>query len=225
VIDEQAPAYRCAHCPRLLHADELSRLACRICEDRATEQVQAFPGLYQQLERALAPGATASAGGRVTASRSAPLPVALQPLSLRGPGGIVSMLLGIEQRWRIQLDWTLLPQRGGYEKSLAGTVTVIANNLPWACSDYPDVAADLKLISSLHQQADSAVNGTRDQRVPIGCCPAVSEETGVACGERMKVSPWASAIRCGGCGTQWGRDEWLRLGAAMRGLPVPGLAA
>ncbi|MFF4403612.1 hypothetical protein [Streptomyces sp. NPDC001404] len=221
--DEQEPVYRCTHCPRLLHADELHRYACRICETRATEQVQALHSLYRQLETVLRPGKTTSTG-RAPASRTAPLPVALQPLTLRGPGGIVSMLLGIEQRWRIQLDWGFLPQRGGYEASLAGTVMVIANNLPWACDEYPDVAADLKLIGSLHAQASAAVSGERDTRVPVGECPAF-DEGGAPCGQQLKVSPWAMVIRCGSCGAQWRRDEWLRLGAAMRGLPLPGAAA
>ena len=223
--DEQEPAYRCTHCPRLLHPTELGRPVCRVCEDRATEQVQAFPVLYRELGATLRPGSTPGSGGRVSVGRAAPLPVALGPLSLRGPGGIVSMLLGIEQRWRIALDWERLPERGGYETSLAGTVRVIVNNLPWACSEYPYVGPDLKLIASLHRQADSAVNGERDQRVPIGHCPVVDEETGAPCGERLKVSPWAASIRCGGCGTKWGRDEWLRLGAAIRGLPTVVVAA
>jgi hypothetical protein len=218
--EEQEPAYRCTHCPRLLNDRELGRPACFICEDRAVEQVRAFPVLYRQLEAALRPGSTAAAGGRVAVGRTAPLPVALGPLTLRGPGGIVSMLLGIEQRWRDALGWTDLPERGGYEASLDGAVQVIVNNLPWACSEYPYVGPDLKLIASLHHQADSAVNGERDQRVPIGHCPVVNEETSAACGERLKVSPWALAIRCSGCGTKWDRDEWLRLGAAIRGLPL-----
>ncbi|MFF7881036.1 hypothetical protein ACH40F_07840 [Streptomyces sp. NPDC020794] len=223
--EEQEPAYRCTHCPRLLHANEFHRHACFICEDRAVEQTQAFPRLYRLLGAALCPGSTSGAGGRVATSRGAPLPVALQPLSLRGPGGIVSMLLGIEERWRAALGWEALPERGGYEASLAGAVGVIANNLPWACADYPYVGPDLKLINSLHQQADAVVNGVRDQRVPIGSCPAVNEDTGAPCGERLKVSPWALAIRCSGCGTKWDRDEWLRLGAALRGLPVQVVAA
>lgn len=222
---EQEPAYRCTHCPRLLHAEELGRPVCRVCEDRATEQVQAFPALYRHLGAALHPGSTPGAGGRVSAGRTAPLPVVLQPLSLRGPGGIVSMLLGIEQRWRAALGWAPLPERGGYEPSLDGTVQVIGNNLPWACSEYPYVAPDLKLIASLHRQADGAVNGDRDQRVPIGRCPVVNEETEAMCGERLKVSPFALLIRCSGCGTRWDRDEWLRLGAVLRGLPAPVVAA
>ena len=223
--DEQAPAYRCAHCPRLLHADELHRYACRVCEDRATEQVRALPALYAMLEDVLTPGRNGGSAGRAPSGRTAPLPVALQPLNLRGPGGIVSMLLGIEQRWRIQLDWTTLPQRGGYEATLTGTAKVVADNLPWACDQYELVADDLKLIGSLHGQAHAAVTGERDVRLPLGMCPTVNEESGAACGERLKVSPWALTIRCGGCGTRWGREEWLRLGAAMRGLPMPVVAA
>jgi hypothetical protein len=223
--NDQAPALRCAHCPRLLHADELHRYACRVCEDRATEQTRALPGLYDRLEDVLAPGRAGGSGGRMPSGRTAPLPVALQPLSLRGPGGIVSMLLGIEQRWRIELDWTTLPLRGGYETTLAGTAKVVADNLPWACDQYPLVADDLKLIGSLHGQAHAAVTGERDVRVPVGVCPTVNEETRAVCGERLKVSPWALTIRCGGCGTQWGREDWLRLGAFMRGLPMPVVAA
>lgn len=223
--DDQQPAYRCTHCPRLLHASELHRQACRVCEDRATEHVQQLPLLYRQLEAALQPGRTGGNAGRASSGRTAPLPVALQPFNLRGPGGIVSMLLGIEQRWRIQLDWEYLPQRGGYEATLAGCAQVIVNNLPWACDKYEDVAADLMLIASLHAQATSVVTGERDVRVPIGTCPTVNEGTGVACSQPLKVSPWAPSIRCGGCGTQWRREEWLRLGAAMRGIPLQAVAA
>jgi hypothetical protein len=224
-LDEQQPAYRCTHCPRLLHASELHRQVCRPCEDRATTQIRELPTLYRQLEAALQPGRAGGSAGRAPASRTAPLPVALQPLNLRGPGGIVSMLLGIEQRWRIELDWALLPQRGGYEPTLDGTAKVIANNLPWACDGYVEVATDLMLISSLHGQATSAVTGEHDVRVPIGSCPVANEETKAVCGQALKVSPWAPSIRCGGCGTVWRRDEWLRLGAVIRGLPVPVVAA
>lgn len=221
---DQAPEFRCVHCPRLLHADELNRFACRVCEDRASEQLSKFVDLYHRLEAALTPGSTPTAAGHVSgATKTAPLPVALQPLSLRGPGGIVDSLLGIEQRWRYALNWHNLPMRGGYESSLRGCVPVLANNVGWACDSYDQVGADLKLINSLHQQADAVVNGTREQRVPIGYCPVVNDEQ-VACGERLKVSPFANEIRCTGCGTRWGRDEWLRLGAVLRGLTAPMLA-
>ena len=222
--DEQEPAYRCTNCPRLLYTDELDRQVCRVCEDRATTQLQALPGLYGQLEHVLVPGA-GHGGSRVTATRSAPLPTALQPLNLRGPGGIVSMLRDIEDSWRATLGWTIATFRGDYQQTLGAVVPFLVNNLPWACAAYEEVAFDLQVIGRLHAQAQGVVTGERDVRVPIGCCPVVHEESGIACGERLKVSPWALTIRCGGCGTRWQRDEWLRLGAAMRGLPVTAIAA
>ncbi|MGA5820831.1 hypothetical protein ACPC54_23560 [Kitasatospora sp. NPDC094028] len=217
--DDNTP--RCAHCPRLLRHDELHRYACRVCEDRATAQLRAMPGLYEQLGSKLAPTAAASNTGRITgASGTAPLPAALTPLDLRGPGGIVSSLLGIEQRWRDQLDWEPLPFRGNYEASLAGCVTMLTNNLPWACEHYADISAEMKLVNSLHTQADATVTGQWEQRVPIGHCPT-GADTGQPCGERLKVSPWALEIKCGGCGTTWPRNEWLALGAALRGFDTP----
>jgi hypothetical protein len=223
--DEQEPAYRCTHCSRLLYQDELSRYACRVCEDGATTQLQALPALYGQLEHSLRPGSTPSSGGRVTTTRSAPLPVALQPLTLRGPGGIVTELQFIEDSWRRTLGWTVATFRGDYQQTLNAVVRFLANNVPWACGSFEEVADDLKVIARLHAQALAAVTGEHDVRVPIGCCPNVDEETGALCGQRLKVSPWAPTIRCGSCGTQWGRAEWLRLGAAMRGIPLPGVAA
>lgn len=222
--DEQEPAYRCTHCPRLLHAEELGRPVCRICEDRATEQLAALPGLYQGLEAALAPGA-AHSGSRVTATRNPPLPAALQPLNLRGPGGIVTELQFIEDSWRRTLGWTIAPFRGSLQQTVGPVVAFLTANLPWACDSFEEVADDLKVIGRLHNQATSAVTGERDTRVPIGCCPTINEDTGAGCGEKLRVSPWALVIRCTSCGASWQRDEWLRLGATLRGLPVPVIAA
>lgn len=207
--DEQEPAYRCTHCPRLLHANELGRPVCFVCQDRAIEQTQAFPALYRQLESALRPGSTSGVGGRVTVSRGAPLPVALQPLSLRGPGGIVSMLLGIEERWRIQLDWSRLPVRGGYEKSLAGAVQFLSNNLPWACDKYERVAEDLDLIGHLHSQARNIATGEKARLVNV-TCRAVYDD-GTECGERLPININRSFAICQHCGARWGREEWVRL--------------
>ena len=221
--DDQQDAYRCTHCSRLLFADELERFACRVCEDRAREQLGAMPGLYQQLGSLLQPGATPSNGGPVSgATKTPPLPVNVAALDLRANGGMVSLLLDIEDSWRRQLGWTIAGFRGDFEQTLAAVVPVLVNAIGWACSDYEDVADDLATIRRLHNQASQLVTGNREQRVPLGCCPARDEQSGAVCGSRLQVSPWALRISCGSCGSSWPRDEWLRLGAAMRGFPVPG---
>lgn len=223
--DDQEPEYRCAHCSRLLYQDELDRYACRVCETRASEQIKALGTLYGQLASVLQPGAAPSGGGRVATSKSAPLPVALQPLSLRGPGGIVGELQAIEDAWRKALGWTIAPWRGSVEQTLPHVVKFLGNNVGWACDSYEDVTEDLRVISRLHGQATSAITGERDVRVPIGVCPiTVDESTGEQCGATIRMSPWAPTIRCGTCGTTWGKKDWLRLAAVMQGFPVPGAA-
>lgn len=223
--DQQPPETRCAHCPRLLHYDELDRWACRVCEDRAQEHIAALPGLYRQLCDQLAPGATgADAAGHVSgATRSAPLPVSLAALDLIAAGGMVTRLQAVEDDWRRTLGWRVATFRGSQEQTLGEVTVFLRNNVGWACSRYEDVADDLRLIGDLWARADAVVNGVRERRVPIGCCP-VKSEAGVLCGERLRVSPWALFIKCSGCGTRWDRDEWLKLGAILRGFPVPGAA-
>ena len=224
--DEQEPAYRCTNCPRLLHAEELHRQVCRVCEDQAAKQLRELATLYGKLADVLAPGAAHSGGGRVTTSKTAPLPVALAPLDLRGPGGIVSVLVGIEIRWLEANDFTTPGFRGSYEQELPLSVKVLINQLPWACDSFSAVAEDLGKIARIHGRADAAVSGERDVRVPLGTCPTVTDQaSGELCGSKLRVSPWSTVIRCGLCNSQWGRDEWLRLGAAMRGIPMPDRAA
>lgn len=213
---------RCTSCRRLLFETELDRWACRVCEDNARDQLGQMASLYTELGSRLQPGAGGSNTSRVTgATKTPPLPVALAPLNLRGPGGMTALLLAIEDSWRHTLAWTVAPFRGNTEQTLAGVVGFLECNVGWACSRYDEVAEDLKTIRQIHTNATAIVNGTTDTRVPVGCCPAVNLTTGTACAQPLKVSPWALQIRCGGCGSAWQRDEWLRLGAAMRGLSWP----
>ena len=217
--DDQEPPTRCVHCPRLLHVDELDRWACRVCEDRANQHITELHTWYPQLSAKLTPsGAGGDNAGHVTgATRTAPLPVAIGPLDLLGPGGVVTQLRSIEDDWRKTLGWTIAPFRGNDRQTLPVVVAFLRNNAGWACSRYEDVAVDLGVIRTLHARVDAVVNGRKEAQVPVGCCPVVTGE-GAVCGERLKVSPFAMEIRCGGCGTRWARDEWLRLGAKLRGL-------
>jgi len=205
-----------------LHHDELDRVVCRVCEDRAREQLDQLLKWHAQLPAKLLPGAgRGDQTGRVTgATRSAPLPVVLGPLNLIGPGGMVAQLQTVEDDWRRALGWTVQPWRGSAAQTLPHVHRFLLNTLGWACSGYADVADDLAAVRRLHLQVDTVINGAKDPQVPIGTCPVMSQ-AGVACGERLRVSPFALRIQCPGCGTRWDRDQWLALGAAMRGLSSP----
>lgn len=219
---EQAAEFRCTHCPRLLHHDELTRWACRVCEDRALKQIRELATWYPRLGDKLAPaGASGDNAGPVTgATRTGPLPVSLGVLDLVGPGGVATQLGVIEDDWRKTLGWTIATFRGNAAEAIATVIPFLVNNLPWACGMYEDVAEDLKTIRILHARVDALVNDRREAQVPLGCCPVVNAE-GAICGQKLRVSPFSAEIRCTGCGTRWARDEWLRLGAVIRGFPVP----
>jgi DNA-directed RNA polymerase subunit RPC12/RpoP len=212
--DEQEPQYRCTHCSRLLHREELERFACRICEDRANKNLRALPDLYADLAKALPPSSSAKRGGRVTASRTAPLPVALQPLHLRTNGGIVTELQDIEDSWRKAANRTVATFSGSTEQTLDTVVTYLRINLQWACWDYEAVADDLDTISSLYWQAKNAISGTTSQLITVHC--RLLYDDGSECEAPLKVDINRTSVKCQTCGTRWGQAQWMGLFEATR---------
>jgi Zn finger protein HypA/HybF involved in hydrogenase expression len=232
--DDQEPEYRCPACTRLLYRDELERQVCRVCEDRAGVQLRELPALYEKLGECLAPGRAGDSGKVSGATRTAPIPVSLAALDLRGPGGMTSTLLSIEDSWRTALGWghpvrtdgtrVFSAGRSNPELDLPKVVRFLTNNLPWACDRYEEAAYDLAEIGKLHSRAQAVISGVRRRRVPLGCCPTLTP-AGTACGAQLHVDPSALEIKCRDCGARWHRDSWLKLGAAMRELHLPEQAA
>jgi DNA-directed RNA polymerase subunit RPC12/RpoP len=224
---EQEPEYRCANCSRLLFTDELERFACRICEHRASKQLAELPSLYEELGDLLAPGSGASDNGaKVRVSKTAPLPVALQPLSLRAPGGIVAGLQAIEDSWRAALGWTMAPRSDGVrvfapwrtnpQAAIPQHAQFIANNLLWACASYEEIPFDLDVISDLYWQAKNTITGTRPRIIYVRC--RLLYDDGGECGAQMAVDINKTSARCPSCATRWGREEWVALYEATRGI-------
>ena len=213
---EQEPAYRCAHCTRLLYRDELARVVCFLCEDRAGQHLHELPGLYDELADYLQPGAAPSGSSRISASKTAPLPVSLQPLNLRGPGGIVGQLQSVEDAWRETLNFTIAPFRGNAEQTLAKVSKFLINNLRWACDSYAEVSDDLENFNHLHAQAKNIVTGERRHLVPVVCRYLYDDQT--ECGAPMRIDINKAAATCPTCRTRWGREEWVALFEATRSI-------
>lgn len=225
---DQEPEYRCSCCSRLLFADELERFACRICEQRASQQVTELPSLYEQLGDMLTPGSGGSdTSERVRTSKTPPLPVALQPLNLRAAGGIATKLQAIEDDWRAALGWTQGPRHDGHRwiaswrtksptYAVAGHAEFISNNLLWAVGSYPEVAYDIDVISDLYWQAKNTLAGKRVRLIYVRC--RALYEDGTECGSQMAVDINKTSARCPSCATRWGREEWVALYEATRGI-------
>lgn len=213
-LDEQEPAYRCSGCRRLLFATELDRHVCFLCENRASKHLSALPDLYADLGHALQPGAGIRSVRISGGSKTPPLPVALHPLTLRGPGGIATKLQAVEDDWRRAAGRTMATFAGTMEQTVATTVTFLRINLQWACSSYEDVADDLDTISGLYWQAVNVLSGKQPRLIPVRC--RLLYDDGNECGADLLVDLNRTSVKCSSCGTRWGSHEWMGLFEAVR---------
>jgi hypothetical protein len=212
VYDQPAADYSwptCTSCGRDLRDDELGRVACFICQDRADHNLASLAGdkgLYAGLRYALMPG-VGQKEGRISGSRTAPLPLRLEPLSLSARGGVVTILQTWQVDWHEALGWTHPRWRGNLQQQLDDTVQALRNNLNWAASShpaFPDFAAE---AASITRDCRRQATGEQPERRIALACP---------CGGTIRVTISTPGARCHTCSTQYGRTEVLELPLAAR---------
>lgn len=196
-------------CGRQMRHDELDRQACRLCQERADHALRQLPGvdgLYAQLATRLMPGR----GGDsvvVSASRTAPLPLRLEPLSLMARGGVVTVLQTWLVDWHEQLGWRHPRWNGGLQQQLDEAVRALRVNLEWAATSHPAFGEFSLEVTSLVRQCERQITGERQERPISVACP---------CGTTLRVTVSTPGARCRGCGTQYARSEVLDLPLAQR---------
>ncbi|MGW0626447.1 hypothetical protein [Streptomyces sp. NPDC002758] len=205
--DYEWPA--CQGCTRPLRHDELGRQSCRLCQDRVDTALRQLPGrdgLYARLATRLMPGR----GGDsivVSASRTAPLPLRLEPLSLMARGGVVTVLQTWQIDWHEQLGWRHPRWDGGLQQQLDQVVRALRTNLEWAASQHPAFGEFAQEVTGLVRQCERQVTGERKERpIAVAC----------SCGATLRITVSTPGARCGGCGTQYARTEVLDLPLAAR---------
>jgi len=204
--DQWADAPRCTACGRNLYADELGGFGCRLCVERCDQllgELAGPGGLYSRLSGALMPGA-GSEDGRVTGSRTAPLPLRIEPLSLMARGGVVTILQTWLIDWHEVLGWGFPRWEGDLQRQLDQVVGRLRGNLPWAASSHPafdEFAGEVRQITGACR---AQVTGERPERRITLTCP---------CGAALRVTLSTDGRRCTGCGAQYG---W----AELRDLPL-----
>lgn len=201
--DRCADTPRCVICGSLLYADELGRFACLLCQKRGMRLVRAMPGYYRQLGALLEPGGSRGEG-RVTGSKSAPLPCSETILNLRARGGLVTILATWEDAVRDELGFTTATFRGDMEQTLDGVVAFLANNAPWIYARFAAVDDYHQELQQMHGRASVLVTGEKPERPVVVQCP---------CGGRLRITLSTPGRRCQGCGEQYGWQE-------LRGLPL-----
>lgn len=208
----------CTICRR--PTDDRDPIRHQHCADRLRTDLADIPGLYALMGAVLAPG-TAGGGSRVSGTRTAPLPVRLEPLSLRARGGIVTILATWEADWRETRGLTEA-QRGTAERDLGGIVLWLRAHLPWAIDEHPAIQEFADEIRDVVRQCRAAA-GLLPRMMRIGECPALVGEA--ACGAALYADPQGHEIRCRECGTRWPRTNWMLLGKTLRELEDERLSA
>lgn len=199
----------CTICRRA--TDEREPIRHSGCARRLDRNLAQLPALYALMGAVLAPGAVAG-GGRVSGNtRTAPLPVRIEPLTLRASGGIVAAVATWEADWRETRGFAPA-QRGNGERDLAAIVMWLRAYLPWAIEHHPAVQEFAAEMAHLVHECRQA-GGLLPSMTRIGVCPALVGEA--ACGAQLYADPMAEAIRCR-CGARWARGQWMMLGRAMR---------
>lgn len=192
----------CVCCNRPLWDDEQGRPACLICEKRGVAMLRDLPALYRQAGARLERGSTVG-GGRVSGSRSAPLPCSEEALALRGPGGLVDVLASWERCFREDLAYTLPTFRGDYEQTLTGIVGWLVTCAPWIYGSHAAADEFHGELRRWHGQAKAIVEGeARPTQLNLQC----------DCGTVLKgITLQTDGRRCTGCGTQYGWTELCQL--------------
>ncbi|MER7794883.1 hypothetical protein [Streptomyces sp. NPDC097640] len=198
----------CAACSRELRHDELGRIACRICQNRTDEHLEALAGetgLYAALTRVLTPGA-GTGEGRVSGSRTAPLPLRLEPLNLSARGGVVTVLQTWLVDWHDTLGWRHPRWKGGLQQQLDQVVKALRANLEWAATEHPAFSEFAAEVGQMARACRRQVTGERlERRITVAC----------SCGGTLRVTISTPGARCS-CGAQYGRVEVLELPLAVR---------
>ena len=208
----------CGCCPRRLRQDELGRQACRPCQERADvalRQLAGPDGLYARLATVLVPG-RGSDGPIVSASRTAPLPLRLEPLSLQARGGVVTVLQSWQIAWHEHWGWSHPRWNGNLQQQLDEVVHALRVNLEGAAGTHPAFTDFLQEVTSLVRQCERQITGERKERPIAVACP---------CGAVLKVTVSTPGARCYGCNTQYARTDVLDLPLAARTAGQAGVAA
>ena len=206
---DDAPTPTCIACRRDLYADEYNRYACRPCQDRADLTLRRLPGpdgLYARLATVTMPGRGGGIGP-VSGSRTAPLPVRLEPLSLSARGGVVTILQTWLVDWHDRLGWLHPRWEGDLQQQLDQVVYALRTNLDWAAAEHPAFDEFLTETTRLVRQCELVITGERKERRVSVVCP---------CGALLSVTISTPGKRCHACNTQHGRAEALKLPPAAR---------
>ncbi|MGW6743756.1 hypothetical protein ACWGDX_24060 [Streptomyces sp. NPDC055025] len=190
----------CLLCERDTTAGQL----CAGCRRATAVRLDRMPKLWSALAAFLPPGGRATTQYGRTRASEAPLPVAEEPLSLRGPGGIVGTL----ESWRATLHadrgWAEPVLCVGIGERVTAAAGALVLSMEWIATEWPAAGDMAQSVKELERAAMSVVDAPDPAKRPvrIGPCPALVEG-GKPCGALLRYFPGDPDVRCRWCQTSW----------------------
>jgi hypothetical protein len=184
------------------------------CANRLRADLVAIPGLYALMGAVLAPGT--AGGARVSGTRTAPLPVRLEPLSQIGPGGMVTTLTLWERHVREERGLSAATERGLSARDLAAMVLFLRAQLPWMIEHYTQVVKFGYDLQDIVHTCRAAA-GILPNMMRVGDCPNPLADD-EPCGVALYADAYAEQIQCRWCKRTWFRPQWVPLGKKLRGI-------
>ncbi|WNI16936.1 hypothetical protein [Actinacidiphila sp. ITFR-21] len=186
---------------------------CSGCTRATLNRLHRAPRLYRALEMLLPPASRPprlDSGG--SGAAEAPLPMSVELLDLRGPGGIVGTL----EDWHAALaedrGWGVPVVRGSIETRLQLAASRLAASIEWIAASWPAAGDFAREIRDLEHGVLSMISPPeRDRR--LGYCATAVD--GVLCGSVVRLPPGETVATCSWCRTPWGPDRWMELRAAQ----------
>ncbi|QXE36186.1 hypothetical protein KQY30_20010 [Streptomyces sp. GMY02] len=190
----------CLMCER----DTVAGYLCGGCRRATAARLDRMPKLWSALAAFLPPGGRATTQyGRARAAE-APLPVAEEPLSLRGPGGMVGTL----ESWRAALHadrgWDEPVVCVGIGERVTAAASALLMSMEWVATEWPAAGDMARAVKELERAAMSVVDAPDPAKRPVrlGPCPALVEG-GQPCGAVLRYFPGDADVRCRWCRSSW----------------------
>ncbi|MEW2518152.1 hypothetical protein [Actinacidiphila alni] len=194
---------------------------CGGCTATLGQRLAAMPILYRDLAEELVPlGSNWPRGnGSHGTQAEAPMPLAEEPLVLRGPGGIV----GVLEDWRTALHtdrgWPPPRLAPGVEPRVHAAVKALTAALPWIAAEWPAAGEFAREIADLYRSVTSITSPAERPGVRVGHCPNIVEDQ--PCGAVLRLERGEDTIVCPWCESSfpqrlwpWLRNVQAELGAA-----------
>ncbi|MFD6275814.1 hypothetical protein ACFWFI_09605 [Streptomyces sp. NPDC060209] len=198
-------------CQLCTQHDAMGGYLCPGCTKSTHVRLQALPTLYRGLAPLLTPSVSVGQG-RSGKGGPAPIPVTLDVLDIRGPGGMASLLESWVDAVRHERGRPEQPHTGNPEGRVDRAVGELLGHLPWIAVSWSEAGDFATEVRELARSVSSIIRpaAPTEQGIRVGKCPAQFDDGGV-CGAVLRLGPGERVVTCSWCRMTYPPATWVGL--------------